>query len=97
MVPGEAWERCQVKAPAGAFKVVAQDESATGWFAFKAPAELGWLSWLADQTMPLAPLIFCSGLVLYAATLMVSLRSFPGPPEAGSRLQSLEIRRKLNR
>ena len=44
--PGGEWVNVHVKAPAGEFKVVAQDESDTKWFAFKEPREMGrWSFW----------------------------------------------------
>ena len=49
--PGAQWQSCRVKAPRGPFKIVAQDNSATGWFAFKAPRELGRLSFWAIQLL----------------------------------------------
>jgi hypothetical protein len=44
--PGGEWLNVQVKAPVGEFKVVAQDDSDTKWFAFKEPREMGrWSYW----------------------------------------------------
>ncbi len=73
-VPGRAWERCQVKAPGGPFKLVARDESASGWFAFKAPTELGWMSWVADEILPRASLMFAGGVVWYLLAVGVFVR-----------------------
>ncbi len=39
------WQNAFVKAPAGKFKVVARDESTTGWLAFGEPRELGRFSY----------------------------------------------------
>jgi hypothetical protein len=43
----EGWRNAFVKAPAHEFKLVASDESETGWFAFKEPREVGRLSYWA--------------------------------------------------
>src|ERR1700722_4742166 len=44
-IPGGKWIDVQVPAPAGEFKIIARDDSDTGWFAFKEPRELGRLSY----------------------------------------------------
>jgi hypothetical protein len=49
--PGEQWFNCYVKAPVGEFKIVARDSGGTGWFAFKAPREVGRLSFWAVQIL----------------------------------------------
>jgi hypothetical protein len=46
---GEQWCNVYVRAPAGPFKIVARDTSETGWLAFKAPREMGRLSYWAME------------------------------------------------
>ncbi|HOQ57429.1 MAG TPA: hypothetical protein PKX77_14055, partial [Verrucomicrobiota bacterium] len=58
------WRTCQVRAPRGAFKVVARDASANGWFAFQAPREVGGLSWAAARLASLGGGLFFAGLGL---------------------------------
>jgi len=62
--PGNNWRTCQVRAPRGAFKVVARDASANGWFAFQAPREVGGLSWAAARLASLGGGLFFAGLGL---------------------------------
>jgi hypothetical protein len=49
--PGDEWLNCYVKAPAGEFKIVARDADGAGWFAFKAPREVGRLSFWAVEVV----------------------------------------------
>jgi hypothetical protein len=42
--PHGTWLNVPVRAPAGPFKLVARDDSDSGWFAFKEPIEMGRLS-----------------------------------------------------
>ena len=49
--PGGQWLNTYVKAPAGEFKIVARDDSDTGWFAFKEPREFGRLSYWTIQIL----------------------------------------------
>jgi hypothetical protein len=72
---GGNWRNCRVRAPSGDFKIVASDESITGWFAFQAPREVGWLSWAAVEVASLGGWIFASGLTLYLAGVVLVLRS----------------------
>jgi hypothetical protein len=44
---GQQWLNACVPAPAGEFKIVARDDNKTKWFAFKAPREMGRLSFWA--------------------------------------------------
>jgi len=48
---GAQWQSCRVKDPVGHFKIAAQGDSDAGWFAFKAPRELGRLSFWAIQLL----------------------------------------------
>ena len=68
--PGAQWQSCPgVKAPRGPFKIVAQDNSATGWFAFKAPHELGRLSLWAIQWLKSGKYLLSAGLALFLFNL----------------------------
>jgi hypothetical protein len=49
--PGEKWLNCYVKAPVGEFKLAARNPGGTNWFAFKAPREVGRLSFWAVQIL----------------------------------------------
>jgi hypothetical protein len=66
-IPGRKWLNCYVKAPAGEFKIVARDNSDTGWFAFKPPREVGRLSvWAIDALSTWKYLLFAGlGLFLF--------------------------------
>jgi hypothetical protein len=72
---GGNWRNCRVRAPSGDFKIIASDESITGWFAFQAPREVGWLSWAAVEVASLGGWIFASGMTLYLAGVVLVLRS----------------------
>jgi hypothetical protein len=65
--PGGTWERCEVKAPAGEFKIVATDNATDGWVAFKEPCELGRLSRWSIEAMEAGPTLFYGGIGLYLA------------------------------
>lgn len=77
-VPGDNWQSCQVRAPNGDFKLVASDESDSGWFAFQAPREVGWLSWAAARLASFGGSIFLTGLGLYFFGLASVFRSRRG-------------------
>ena len=68
--PGGQWVNVDVKAPAGKFKLVARDDSSTGWFAFKEPREMGRLSFWAEKIVGLGTIrhwqreCFCFALAL---------------------------------
>ena len=76
--PDKNWETCRIKAPAGDFKIIAIDESDKGWFAFQAPREVGWLSWIAEKVSSLGGWLFFVGLALYATGLAFALRCHAG-------------------
>jgi len=61
--PGREWLSVYVRAPAHEFKIVARDDSSTGWFAFKAPREMGWLSYWAMNLISAWKGILAAGLV----------------------------------
>jgi hypothetical protein len=67
--PGEKWLQCYVTAPAHEFKIVARDASQTGWFAFKAPCEVGRFSFWAVQILRIWSYFLCAGIVLFLLTL----------------------------
>jgi hypothetical protein len=72
---GGNWRNCRVRAPGRDFKIIASDESLTGWIAFQAPREVGWLSWAAVEVASLGGWIFVAGLTLYLAGVVLLLRS----------------------
>ncbi|HWY78007.1 MAG TPA: hypothetical protein VN281_20500 [Verrucomicrobiae bacterium] len=61
--PGKEWLSVYVRAPAHQFRIVARDGSSTGWFAFKAPREVGWLSYWAMNLISAWKGILAAGLV----------------------------------
>jgi hypothetical protein len=61
-VAGKNWVNVYVRAPAGEFKIAARDESPTGWFAFKAPREMGRWSYWAMNLISAWKYIFAAGL-----------------------------------
>jgi hypothetical protein len=69
-VAGNKWLDCYVKAPASAFKIVAGDASETGWFAFKAPREVGRLSFRAVQMLSVWAYLLFAGLGLFLFNLL---------------------------
>lgn len=73
--PGDNWQTCQVRAPRGDFKVVARDESDSGWFAFQAPREVGGLSWAAARLASIGGSVFLAGLGLCLIGFVWGLRS----------------------
>ena len=60
-----------MKAPASEFKIVARDASETAWFAFKAPREVGRLSFWAIQTLNAWKYLLFAGLGLFLFNLAV--------------------------
>lgn len=71
--PGENWQSYQVKAPVGEFKIIASDESSTGWLAFQPSREVGWLSWLSARLMALGKWVFFAGLTIYAVVIALMI------------------------
>ncbi|TAK92958.1 MAG: hypothetical protein EPO07_18790 [Verrucomicrobia bacterium] len=59
---GEQWQIVRVKSPAGDFKIVAKHASGSGWFAFQAPREAGWLTAISDRLASLGIIFFAAGL-----------------------------------
>ncbi len=72
-IAGEKWLNCYVKAPAGEFKIVARDASTTSWFAFKAPREVGRLSFWAIQILRVWEYVLFAGVGLFLLNLAVLL------------------------
>jgi hypothetical protein len=72
--PGGNWQSYQVKAPHGDFKVIASDESDSGWFAFQAPREVGWLSWAAARLVSFGATLFFTGLGIYLVGVAFAFR-----------------------
>jgi hypothetical protein len=70
---GEKWLTCYVQAPAGEFKIVAHDSSETAWFAFKAPREVGRLSFWAVCTLKAWRYLLFAGLGFLLLDLVTSL------------------------
>ena len=68
--PGNSWKNVYVKAPQGEFKMVARDKSPTGWFAFKAPREMGWLSYWAMRFLGTANFFFFAGILSFLTALI---------------------------
>jgi hypothetical protein len=73
--PGDNWRSYQVRAPHGRFKIIARDESDSGWFAFQAPREVGWLSWAAARLAALGGSVFFTGLGIYLFSVAFVFRS----------------------
>jgi hypothetical protein len=71
--PGDAWQTCQVRAPQGEFRIIAVDESSSGWFAFQAPREVGWLSWAAIRVAAFGASIFFVGVAMCLITTALAL------------------------
>ncbi|MBI5773177.1 MAG: hypothetical protein HZA89_05470 [Verrucomicrobia bacterium] len=63
--PGAAWQNVYVKAPPGEFKIVARDDSETGWLAFKEPREMGRCSRLALRLLAAGRWLFFAGCGLF--------------------------------
>lgn len=70
-IPGGEWGNAYVKSPATEFKIVAHDESQTGWFAFKAPREMGRLSYWAMKAVGLGPLALAAGFLSLACAFVL--------------------------
>ena len=76
--PGDHWQSCRVRAPRGDFKIIASDQSDSGWFAFQAPREVGWLSWTAVRLTSFGGGLFLAGLGIYLVGLVFVFRSRAG-------------------
>ena len=64
-IPGGNWLNVQVYAPAGEFKIIARDDSDTGWFAFKEPRELGRLSFWTICILPKWKWLLAAGCLCF--------------------------------
>lgn len=78
-VPGDKWRNCYVRAPSGEFRILAHDTSGTGWFAFKAPRELGRLSFWAIRTVDVWEYLLFAGLGLFLFNLITLYGRRIGP------------------
>ena len=68
--PVRQWHNCYVKAPVGEFKIVARHSDGTGWFAFKAPREVGRLSFWAVAILRAWRYLLVAGLALLVFNLV---------------------------
>ncbi len=66
---GGRWLDVQVKAPSGEFKMVARDDSPSGWFAFKEPREMGALSYWCGRMVATWKWFSIAGIVGMAWSL----------------------------
>jgi hypothetical protein len=82
--PGHTWQTCRVRAPRGDFKLIAVDESSSGWFAFQPPRELAGLSWAADGLAAAGGFLFMLGVALYGMGVVLALGSRNGVGPDGS-------------
>jgi hypothetical protein len=82
---GEKWLNCYVRAPAGEFKLLGQDDSETAWFAFKAPRETGRLSYYTEQILRAGNYVFYGGLALFLCNLALWLAQARGGAEPNTR------------
>jgi hypothetical protein len=73
-IPGGQWLDVQVPAPPAAFKIVAVDDSDAGWFAFKAPRELGLLSYWSLRIASSWACLLALGLCLLPLNLIALWR-----------------------
>lgn len=67
--PRGQWLNVDVKAPQGRFKIVARDDSSTGWFAFKEPREMGRLSFWAEKIVGIGKYALAAGCLSFALAL----------------------------
>lgn len=65
------WQGYLLERPAHDFRLVAEDQRSDLWFAFRAPVEVGRISWLAFQLMARGPLLIevSLGLLIFAGAL----------------------------
>ncbi len=64
-VAGTVWQPCIARTPPGEFRIEVVDDHARRWFAFKAPVEVGWLSWLALWLAQKGRVMMMAGIVLF--------------------------------
>jgi hypothetical protein len=79
---GQQWLNACVRAPAGEFKIVARDDSESKWFAFKAPREMGRLSFWAMQLLAGWQCFLWAGAGCALFSLARLLMRRPGPDDA---------------
>lgn len=81
--PRDTWRSAYVRAPKNPFVIVARDDSASGWFAFSPPVEMGRLSHLAWQANKHALLLLqiVAGLTI-ALALGAAARCLQKPTRA---------------
>ncbi len=80
--PGGKWINACAKSPSGAFKIVAEDNSDAGWFAFKAPREMGRLSYWALRISGAWECFVLAGGGLLALNLILLFAARPRGVEA---------------
>jgi hypothetical protein len=76
----ERWKRVNFATPNGNFHVVARDSSATDWFAFTAPIEIGGLSRVAGKIPTTWPFVLGCGLLLAATAVITRPRDAVSAP-----------------
>jgi hypothetical protein len=64
--PGRRWTNIVMREPGDDFKIVARDDSATGWLAFKAPREMARWSYWATRLMERWRYVLAAGFVCLA-------------------------------
>ncbi len=74
-VPGDHWEKCDVKAPAGPFVIVAKDNDPNGWFAFREPREIARLSFWNTRLLSAGAVLFWMGVAIYTLAWVLRLRA----------------------
>jgi len=67
------WLTTQLKIPRGYYKIVAEDNSETGWFAFSSPRPVGRLSYYAQELSSFGHYIWQFALLLLLWSLRHSL------------------------
>jgi hypothetical protein len=83
-VPGEEWHNCYVRAPAGEYRIVARDGSESGWLAFKAPREVGRLSYWSTKLLRAWPYLLLSGLALLVCYFALKRAGDPAGEPSGA-------------
>ena len=71
------WVNVDVPAPVGDFKIVAKDESANQWFAFRSPRELGRLSFWATKTATAWKYFLLAGFGVFLLNASLLVRRQP--------------------
>ncbi|HZR19824.1 MAG TPA: hypothetical protein VFE51_21240 [Verrucomicrobiae bacterium] len=73
-IPRGTWRYVYVRAPLGAFQLVAQDHSATAWFGFQAPREVGLLTFWAARFGGAWKFVLGLGIGCWVVALVINLR-----------------------